>query len=461
MSTTEPTAFEEIFPGLARDPSVRTYSHKRGNNVPGGLLPKLKPTPVHRPTRRPLIRVSPEPQPQPEVDEDALMAEQSSEDALLVSTNQPSDGPGEDDQRGNESYPYEVEYADDTVDDERDHDSEEASPALRHKPRKAPPGKRVQDEYDLEDSEDELVKNVTSSITDPVRPTPAPRLTTSVRRRSNLTLKKPPIKYFGYKEIERKKSDGLKKTGASYIPGDGFSDDEARPNGLFHLTKKRKLHYSVPAVGALDLTGAPAPKLPNPTPSNSATQPKEPRIIFKRRKRVHDNSFLPPTPKKVRQERDRERASRQKKNNEARNPSENRPRENHVTVTSAKSAPHDRLVSSDISGGPMDNESFPALPPVVAEATAEVEKDGDIDPKDDEMTGALLPILDHGDKHAQIEKIQDKNVSKEKETVVPFSDFMVEETQYTRSQSVPATEPIQKVNGSTSNQRPFRRVKTN
>lgn len=118
MSTPEPASFNKIFPCLSSDPLVRTYSHRRGSNAPGGSLPQLKPTLVHGPTRRILTQVSPE----PEGYDDVSVTDQASEDT------------SEKDQDGHESYPYEVEYADDTVDDEMDHDSEEANPARAYHP---------------------------------------------------------------------------------------------------------------------------------------------------------------------------------------------------------------------------------------------------------------------------------------------------------------------------------------
>ena len=232
------------------------------------------------------------------------------------------------------------------------------------------------------DSSDDSVKHIsrdTRKKDAPNKPTgrtsvPIPSQVKSTRRRPFLIFDKTPKKPTSFKKLNQKRD----VTKSSYIPGDGFSDSEARPNGLFQLTKKRKLHFSVPAVGILDLTQAPPP----PTKPSTAKQPKEPRIIFKRKKRVFDNSFLPPTPKKVRQERrdEKEKDKRKKPDTQA-------------TVIEGLSAPYGRVLSSVILGASPNNGPVVSLPPDEAKTTATEDTN---DTKNDAVEPALPPPVTVG-----------------------------------------------------------------
>ncbi|KAK0715871.1 hypothetical protein B0H67DRAFT_253152 [Lasiosphaeris hirsuta] len=117
------------------------------------------------------------------------------------------------------------------------------------------------DEYDeLEHSDevDDSWSTLASSL-DIERHLPPARLTRfpkrSIRRRPFLMYNKPPPLPRGYKKLKTKPdADGLASP-VKHRPGDGFSENEARPDSLFHLTRKRKLlPHGASAVGPLDLT---------------------------------------------------------------------------------------------------------------------------------------------------------------------------------------------------------------
>ncbi|KAK3940615.1 hypothetical protein QBC46DRAFT_434176 [Diplogelasinospora grovesii] len=77
----------------------------------------------------------------------------------------------------------------------------------------------------------------------------------SIRRRPRLIFDKLPPS--GYKKLKRPgNTETLTPLRSTYHPGDGFSDGEARTNGLCTVGKKRKQPGALPSVGALDLTQA-------------------------------------------------------------------------------------------------------------------------------------------------------------------------------------------------------------
>lgn len=111
--------FDGLFPTPSEVRAVRTYSHRRANNTAVGPLPQLKPAPIYGPTRRQLTKQSPEPE--PDADCEASVDDRATETAGE-----------EEDEQGDEYYPYEVEYAGDALDDERDQDPEEADMACMY-----------------------------------------------------------------------------------------------------------------------------------------------------------------------------------------------------------------------------------------------------------------------------------------------------------------------------------------
>ncbi|KAK3390985.1 hypothetical protein B0H63DRAFT_539548 [Podospora didyma] len=91
-------------------------------------------------------------------------------------------------------------------------------------------------------------------------PRPPMRLTTSQRRggprrRPYLIFDK--ITPRGFKKLKQRKIDTADKkatTPARYRAGDGFSSDEARPNGMIRLTRKGGIQPIMGPTGILDLT---------------------------------------------------------------------------------------------------------------------------------------------------------------------------------------------------------------
>ncbi|KAK1776042.1 hypothetical protein QBC45DRAFT_472422 [Copromyces sp. CBS 386.78] len=128
-----------------------------------------------------------------------------------------------------------------------------------------------------------------------------------LRRRPFLLFDKLPPR--GFKRLKPKVEDNTTATLSSkYKLGDGFSKDEAKPNGLvqlgLHPTVKRKAPHVQSRVGTLDLTQSSFTR----APKKDATldQKKKPT------KRAYDNSFLP-DPKHA--ERQRKRQKQLKKDN--------------------------------------------------------------------------------------------------------------------------------------------------
>ncbi|KAM7190024.1 hypothetical protein V8F33_009724 [Rhypophila sp. PSN 637] len=271
----------------------------------------------------------------------------------------------------------------------------------------------------------------------------APTITSSsVRRKPFLIFDKAPSKPTSYKKLERKNSDSAKSTKSNYIPGDGFSDGEARPNGLYNH-KRRKLHFSSPAVGSLDLTQTPPrPLRPTTATTTASSQPKTPRIIFKRKKRKIDNSFLPHTPKK---------------------PRPRRPREKPTPVLGTSPPRH--VVSSPILGESVNNDQQPQSPPrITKEDTAnEVMKDAGIPGDNNEEISAFVSDPEHGLANDQGE--DDNQVDRgheQDDVIVPYSeDEYVPATQY-RSKSSPPGKTVQPEGEELSpSLRSFRRAKSN
>ncbi|KAM7217058.1 hypothetical protein V8F06_007573 [Rhypophila decipiens] len=460
--STDPIPFDqEPFGFLSRNPSIRTFSHKASNQNRAKLLPQLKPSPA---TKRKWYD-SPEPEPVRESSQGDRPPEAAEKDQATE-----ADG----------TYPYEVEYGDDVADDSEGVQEDERNSASLHSNLRKPPLEREftdeddgHDRHDDEDGEHDGLHDPQTFITDfpddSVRHnSSAPTIpSSSVRRKPFLIFAKTPSKPTSYKKLERKNPDSAKSTKVNYIPGDGFSDNEARPNGLFNH-KRRKLHYSSPAVGSLDLTQTP-PRLPRPTTATTTTassQPKEPRIILKRKKRKIDNSFLPRTPKKPRAKRPREKEDGEVSRKETGAPStrdEFSPRT--PTPVLGISAPHGQAVSNVILSEPGNNDQQPQSPPrVTKEDTAnEVMKDAGIPGDNIEEISAPVSDPEHGLANDQAEDDNQVDRGREQDdAIVPYSeDQYVAATQY-RSKSSPPVKTVQQEGEELSpSLRPFRRAKSN
>lgn len=129
-----------------------------------------------------------------------------------------------------------------------------------------------------------------------------------LRRRPFLLFDKLPPR--GFKRLKPKTEDHTTSTlSAKYKLGDGFSKDEAKPNGLVQLglrpTTKRKALQVESKVGALDLTQ-----------SSFRSSPKKDHTLkhkttTKKKKRAYDNSFLP-DPKRTERQRKRQKHLKKK-----------------------------------------------------------------------------------------------------------------------------------------------------
>lgn len=125
-----------------------------------------------------------------------------------------------------------------------------------------------------------------------------------LRRRRFLIFDKLPPR--GFKRLKPKLEDNNTTTtlSAKYKFGDGFSKDEAKPNGLvqlgFHPAAKRKTTHTESKVGALDLTQSSFTSSPR---KDATLNQGKTRMT---RKRAYDNSFLP-DPKHAERQRKRQR----------------------------------------------------------------------------------------------------------------------------------------------------------
>lgn len=130
-----------------------------------------------------------------------------------------------------------------------------------------------------------------------------------LRRRPFLLFDKLPPRVF--KRLKPKVEESTTASlSAKYKFGDGFSKDEAKPNGLVQLglrpTAKRKAPQMNSRVGALDLTQ-----------SSFASSPQKDRIVnhkkttMKKKKRAYDNSFLP-DPRQTERQRKRRKLRKKK-----------------------------------------------------------------------------------------------------------------------------------------------------
>ncbi|KAK0629673.1 hypothetical protein B0T17DRAFT_653262 [Bombardia bombarda] len=125
-----------------------------------------------------------------------------------------------------------------------------------------------------------------------------PRQPNPVRRRPRLIFDKTPPALVGYKKLTRKAkttNNGANNARTTKTPltwkyylGDGFSDNEAKPDYLNQLSRKRKLHAAAAPVvgGVLDLTQS--------TPPPMKKQRNDAMASIRRRKRVMvvDNAFV-------------------------------------------------------------------------------------------------------------------------------------------------------------------------
>ncbi|KAK3352961.1 hypothetical protein B0T25DRAFT_197413 [Lasiosphaeria hispida] len=142
----------------------------------------------------------------------------------------------------------------------------------------------ISDEYDKSEHSDEVDDSWSTPASSlDIEQQPLPARTTrlqkrSIRRRPFLIYNKLPSLPIGYKKLMKKPNADEMASPAKHRPGDGFSEDEARPDGRFHLARKRKLlPLGAPVVGTLDLT-------------QSRQSPKK-RKKAARRAEHYDNSF--------------------------------------------------------------------------------------------------------------------------------------------------------------------------
>lgn len=140
----------------------------------------------------------------------------------------------------------------------------------------------------------------------------------SVTNQSNLLRRRPFLLFDklpprGFKRLKPKVEESTAASlSAKYKLGDGFSKDEAKPNGLVQLglrpTAKRKAPQIKSKVGALDLTQ-----------SSFTSSPQKDHIVNNKKKttvmkkRAYDNSFLP-DPRQTERQRKRRKLLKKKDN---------------------------------------------------------------------------------------------------------------------------------------------------
>jgi hypothetical protein len=132
---------------------------------------------------------------------------------------------------------------------------------------------------DSEDGDDKPHSTPASSFgTAPRRSTwPPSSKPRTLRRRPHLIFDKTPPR--GFKKLTPNSKTKKTPVSRKERPGDGFSDGEARPEGLVQILGKRRLPPSaISGAGALDLTQSSPIVKPKPKPR-------------KKVKRVEDNSF--------------------------------------------------------------------------------------------------------------------------------------------------------------------------
>ncbi|KAK4448075.1 hypothetical protein QBC34DRAFT_466226 [Podospora aff. communis PSN243] len=264
MAPSTPTTQDEaLFQDIPSKRSVRTYSHRKIGN--GGLLPNLRENVPAKKRTEGVFDETATPQPQ-DAQEAALDKERSEE----------PDGFEEE----YEEYEFvdhpEQENGGTIVETEARSDLYEEYDCYS-----SAGSSECNDNVDSEEEHDKSHSTPASSLDTVPRGSTRPPLSQprTLRRRPHLIFDKTPPR--GFKKLTPQSK--TKKTPASRkeVPGDGFSDGEARPEGLVQVLGKRRLPPSaISGPRALDLTQ-----------SAPIVKPKlKPR---KKMKRVEDNSFDP------------------------------------------------------------------------------------------------------------------------------------------------------------------------
>ncbi|EGO58989.1 hypothetical protein NEUTE1DRAFT_108550 [Neurospora tetrasperma FGSC 2508] len=279
------------FEDYARPRPLRTYSHKVRTASPS-VLPLLRAT--HSP-------------------------------ASLAKKHQREPEPGNKDRLDNgiipeeETFAYQAEYAFEEA-NELEFELQYASDTS-HSPGDYATEEDTGLEYSTDEDKDERGTTEESKTT----PTSSVRFSSgtkyipkTVTDQSNLLRRRPFLLFDklpprGFKRLKRKVEESTTASlSAKYKFGDGFSKDEAKPNGLVQLglrpTAKRKAPQVKSRVGALDLTQ-----------SSFASPPQKDHIVNHKKKttmmmkRAYDNSFLP-DPRQTERQRKRRKLLKKKDN---------------------------------------------------------------------------------------------------------------------------------------------------
>ncbi|KAK3400069.1 hypothetical protein B0T20DRAFT_452193 [Sordaria brevicollis] len=269
------------FEDYARPRPLRTYSHK-SKAASSNVLPLLRTTETPTSLVRNLQR-GPGAR-----DDDCLV-----DGAILDEANACQ---LDDDFEGAHELEFEPQYASDTSQNPEDYATEDDASL----------------EYSTDEDEDERKtpeqlksappSSVKSSSSNKFLSKPVIDQSNRLRRRPFLLFDKLPPR--GFKRLKPKSEDSTTSTSsAKYNFGDGFSKDEAKPNGLVQLglrpMSKRKSHTIESKIGSLDLTQ-----------STFQSSPKRDHSLkqktMKKKKRDYDNSFLP-DPKRAERQRKRQK----------------------------------------------------------------------------------------------------------------------------------------------------------
>ncbi|KAJ4421207.1 hypothetical protein N0V85_000300 [Neurospora sp. IMI 360204] len=277
------------FGDYARPRPLRTYSHKARTASPS-VLPLLRTRDLPASLARKHQR-EPEPQDKnrqddgtiPEEETIAYQAEYDFEDAYELE--------------------FEPQYASDTSQSPDNYTTEEDA-SLEYS--------TDEDENERkppEESNSTPPSSVKSSTSTKYISKSATNQSNRLRRRPFLLFDKLPPR--GFKRLKPKAEDNTTSTlSAKYKLGDGFSKDEAKPNGLVQLglrpTAKRKAPHVESKVGALNLTQSSFTRSPKKDPTVKQQKTKT-------KKRAYDNSFLP-DPKRAERQRKRHKLLKKKDN---------------------------------------------------------------------------------------------------------------------------------------------------
>ncbi|CCC11785.1 hypothetical protein SMACR_04767 [Sordaria macrospora] len=283
------------FENYARPRPFRTYSHKARTSSPT-VLPLLR-------TREPPASLARKHQQSPAPQDEDFQDEDSQDYGVVPEEETAAYQAGYDFEDAHE-VELEPQYASDTSQSPADYATEDDASL----------------EYSTDEDEDKRTTPEESKSTPPssVKSSSSTKyLSKSVTDQSNRLRRRPFLLFDklpprGFKRLKPKIEDNITATlSAKYKLGDGFSKDEAKPNGLvqlgFHPMVKRRAPQVESKVGALDLTQ-----------SSFTRSPKKDSIVNKKnktttKKRAYDNSFLP-DPKHAERQRKRQKQLKKKDN---------------------------------------------------------------------------------------------------------------------------------------------------